>query len=212
MEKFEVFRTNIGSHMWKMNRPDSDEDIAIVYLANSRDILLTNRIDGKQTITETLDTTYYELGKVIQELKKGNVNFLWVVMSPIIISEFRNLLKELRQIVAENAAKNCYYSIKGLAKHNIYHFIEKGDQESALYKKKLNVIARTIQFGINILLYGKYLFERTDIQTKNELDDLVIRLDQVYQSSTLPKDPSPEPFDNFLIKWRLWKIDQDFRN
>ena len=92
---------------------------------------------------------------MIFHLLKGNVNYLWCVMSPIIVSSHRSSLKELRQIVVKNLVKNCYNSIRGMAKHNIYHFIEKGDMDSLLFKKKLNVIGRTLNFGINLLTFHK---------------------------------------------------------
>jgi len=205
----ELFKTNIGSHMWKMNHPKSDIDVAAVYLMDSRDFLLGKRIKGKQIQHEEYDYTFYELSMVIEHLIKGNVNYLWAVMSPIILSKYKSALQELRQIVSTNISKNCYNSISGLAKHNIYHFIEKGDRESAKYKKKLNVIGRTLKFGINALTWGKFLFDKVDIQSEDELWELKNKLDAAYKHSTLPEKPNPEPFEKYLIKWRLHKMKID---
>jgi hypothetical protein len=132
-------------------------------------------------------------------------------MSPIIISKYRNALIELRQIVATNLAKNCYNSINGLVKHNIYHYIEKYKDEGGhdLHAKKLNVIGRTLKFGINILTWGKCMFEKVDIKDVEELYVLREALNKAYMYSALPDKPNPKPFEDYLIKWRLRKMKLD---
>ncbi len=205
----ELFRTNVGSHLWQMNHEKSDIDINVVYLMDSSDWMLGKRPKGKQIQTEEYDYTYYELEHVINQLLKGNCNYLWTVMSPLIKFEWKNTLRELREIVSTNLAKNCFHSINGLSKHNIYHFIEKGDAYSLKYKKKLNVIGRTLKFGINLLLWGKCMFQKTDIKSLDELYDLKNKLNDCYVKSHLPEKPDPKPFENYLIKWRIKKMKMD---
>lgn len=234
-EMFELFTTVIGSHMWNMQHPDSDIDYATIYMADSRDILLSKNIKGKQVQDDFVDRTYYELGHFISNLLKGNVNFIWAVMSPLIEKEYKTSLRELREITSRNLAKNCFYSINGLAKHNIYHFItgtksttidvgyitEKKmaknwtsksreiDRESALYKKKLNVIGRTLKFGINLLTWGKCMFQKVDIKTEEELWELKTKLNEAFKNSMLPEKPDKEPFEKYLIKYRLHKMKKE---
>ena len=208
-KKLELFRTNVGSHMWKMNRPDSDVDMCVVYMMNSKDNLLGKHIRGKQTQEGEIDTVYYELGHMINHLIKGNVNFIWAVMSPIKIQEYKSSLRELREIVMTNLSKNCFNSINGLTKHNIHHFIDKGDRYSKLYQKKLNVIGRTLKFGINLLTWERCLFDKSDIKTDDELWDLKNKLNEAYKNSSLPEKTEREPFEKYLIKWRLHKMKED---
>lgn len=205
----ELFSTNVGSHMWKMNHENSDIDVCTVYLQDSKEFILGNRPKGKQTQEGDYDYTYYELGLFIKNLIKGNVNYLWGIMSPIVIGKYKSAFEELRQIVSTNLAKNCYHSVNGLAKHNIYHFINGGDKYSAKYKKKLNVIGRTLKFGINILTWGKCMFEKVNIENDEELYVLKESLNKAYMYSSLPETPNPEPFEKYLIKWRIHKMKLD---
>lgn len=205
----ELFKSIVGSHMWGMNRPDSDIDYNTVWLAPSVDILLGKQIKGKFVQENKIDTTYYELGDVVNQLIKGNVNYIWMVASPVVEFEHDSSKRALYQIFVENMSKAPYHSIMGMSKHNLYHFIERGDRESALYKKKLNVIGRTLQFGINMLLYEKILFEKTQIKTREELDLLVIRLNEAYKGSILPENPNPEPFHKYLLKWRMYDLEYE---
>lgn len=203
----ELFKTCIGSHMWKMNHDYSDKDVAIIYIADTRDILLGKKIKGKQKYIEEsdMDITYYEIGHVIRYLIKGNVNFIWAVMSPIIFNEYKSTLRQLREIVATQISKNIFHSINGLAQHNIYHFIQDKEKDG-IYYKKLNVIARTLKFGINALIWGKYMFEKTSITTEDELYKLKEQLNNAYNTSTLPEKPNREMYERYLIKWRLFKM------
>jgi len=243
-EKFRLFTTVIGSHIWQMNRPDSDLDLVVVYMMDSKDVLLNKYIKGKQTQKENIDTVYYEISHVINNLLKGNCNYLWAVMSPIVKYEYKSAFRELREIVSTNLAKNAFYSINGLSTHNIYHFIEgtkreeieleddyslgyiskkeykikkkkwtsksrEIDPKSNIYKKKLNVIGRTLQFGINLLVWGKCMFEKVDIKKPEELWELKNQLNGAYKNSHLPEKPDPGPFEKYLIKWRLHKLQKD---
>jgi len=214
-----LFTTIVGSHMWGMERSDSDIDYATIYVANSKDILLNKQIRGKQIQNDKVDETYYELGHFISNLLKGNVNFLWAVMSPLVENEYKTSLRELREITSINIAKNCFYSINGLAKHNIYHFItgtkkwtsknREIDRESLLYKKKLNVIGRTLKFGINLLTWEKCLFEKVNIETEDELWELKNQLTEAYKNSMLKEEPDKKSFETYVIKWRLHKMKKE---
>lgn len=207
----ELFRTQIGSQMWKMDHENSDTDIAIVYMTNSRDFLLGKRVKGKFTKkeAENIDLVYYEIGHVIAQLMKGNVNFLWLVLSPLEISGYHSALDELKTITSLNLSKASYHSIKGLAKHNIYHFIENGDSESLKYKKKLGIIGRTLLFGINMLLWGKAMFKPVYPKDSYEIDYLLDRLNNALETSKLPEKPDPKPFQDYLVKYRLLKLKLD---
>ncbi|TFF90328.1 MAG: hypothetical protein EU548_03570 [Promethearchaeota archaeon] len=205
----ELFCTNVGSHIWKMNHKNSDIDLVSVYMMDSKNFLLGKQVRGKQKKDGDIDLVIYEIGHVIHHLLKGNCNFLWCVMSPIVVRKYRNALNELREVVANNLAKNCYNSINGLAKHNIYHYIEKGDRQSLLHKKKLNVIGRTLKFGINLLTWGKCMFQKVDIENEEELYLLKEQLNKAYMYSTLPEKPNKEPFEKYLIRWRLKKMRED---
>ena len=205
-----LFTTVVGSHMWKMEHMYSDLDLATVYMVNSRDSLLGKNIRGEQTFDDetNTDTTFYELGHFIHHLLKGNVNFLWAVMSPIIKADNRSSLKDLRGLVAANLSKASFYSINGLAKHNIYHFIKEKEHDG-LWMKKLNVIGRTLKFGINLLIWGKCLFQKTNIKTEEELWELKAQLNEAFKNSMLPEKPDPKPFEDYLIKHRIKQMRRD---
>lgn len=230
-ENLNLWTVNVGSHMWKMETNESDRDLTSVFLMSGDKFLIgtNSNCHFTQDKKTKIDHQRYEIGKVIQQIKKMNVNYVWTIMSPIILCQHRNWLQQLRQIVMENPSKQIYYSIQGMARNNIKRFLtdqpvimDKYDKDNECYqetitfekpklshkkyKKKLNTIGRTIQFGINYLLYGKFIYEKTNIKTKNELDELMIRLQQAFDQSSYPKHPNPKPFDNYLKKIRLYSL------
>lgn len=224
--------------MWNMQRENSDLDINEVYIMDSKDFLLQkvrrNReykgTDVYEGVEKETDVQSCELGNCVHEVIKGNVNYLWAVTSPIVIHqyEYKSALRELREITVKTIAKNCFHSINGLAEHNIYHFITgvasrtgksrrkkdkypkiEIDRNSLLYKKKLNTIGRSLKFGINVLTWGKPRYEKVEITKEEELWDLKNRLNDSYNHSHLPEYPNEAPFEKFLIKWRLKKLEID---
>jgi len=221
--------------MWGMEKPTSDLDINEVYIMDSRDFLLqqtrrNREYKGKETyngVERESDVQSCDLGNCVREVLKGNVNYLWAVTSPIVVNEYRSVLRELREIAIKTIAKNCFHSINGMAEHNIYHFItgtgsrtgkvRKGekaptreiDRNSLIYKKKLNTIGRSLKFGINVFVWGKPMFEKVEITKEEELWDLKNKLNEAYTHTFLPEKPDPVPFEKFLIKWRLKKMGMD---
>jgi hypothetical protein len=91
----ELSVTNVGSHMWKMNHENSDTDLFQIYVTDTKELLRGNfdyvhssssSNNGKQG-KEKVEIVRHELQKVIVELIDGNVNFLWGVMSPIVLNQ-----------------------------------------------------------------------------------------------------------------------------
>lgn len=193
-----LFSTVVGSHMWRMNHEKSDIDVATLYCMNPKGFLRDRTAKNYQTKSDDLDEAVYEVSNAIVQLKKMNVNYIWLVTSPIVVAEKSHWLQRLRQIVIENPSKQIYYSVRGLARNNIKDHIEKGDPRSDKYKKKLNTIGRTLKFGIHYLIYNKFVYEKVDIKSADELDELVLKLNRVYAESSLPVHPDPEPFDQYL--------------
>lgn len=211
MKFLELFSTKIGSHIWQMNHEGSDTDIGRVDIMDSRSFLLGIKVKGKHKKKDenNLDVQTQEIGHLIGLLMKGNINAIWLVMSPDIISQYGTALDELRQIVARNYSKNTYYSINGLAKNNIHDFINNGDPQSLEYKKKLGIIGRTLNFGINLLMWNEAIFKPVTVKNAKEIEYLMKRLDEVLESSSLPEKIDYKPFEEYLIKYRLLKLKMD---
>lgn len=217
-----LFATVTGSQMWQMERADSDVDIYSCYIRDSRSYQIHGRTKGSHNTTyrkkfphlgineeKEVQEQSHELERVIKYLKTGNVNFIFLVTSPLHVYEHRNSLQELRQIYIDNMSKNCYNSTLGMARNNMKDFIIHGDPQSLKYKKKLYTIGRGLQFGINLLLYKKPFYQPVYCKSKDELDTLMIKLNDAYDNSHLPNKTDPEPFDNYIVKWRLRKLQDD---
>ena len=214
-----LWKTDVGSWMWKMNRPDSDHDYYVSYIFDSRSFLLGNLHDhGHQTRNETGDESKLEVGAVVKQLLKGNVNHLWGILSPLveITSEEHDVL---RSIVKRNPATNCYNSIMGLAMHNLRDYFDSPtskqkaqnlmQENEALYRKKLNIIARSLAFGISIFEGKGYLFTPTNYTQRSEIDELLREFENAYASSSLPKKPDVSAFEKFLFECRMKNLKEN---
>lgn len=238
-----LFRTIVGSHMWNQHRSDSDTDLFECYVADTRSILLGDRYDrGKKTKGDNWEKDSFEIGHVIEMLLKGNVNFIWGVMSPkknLVATNIDPNMWDLRRIVMDNLSKATVHSIRGFAIHNLKHWfglrLEKvvnhitGEvyyytkeakpprllPEHLKYRKILNTCARTLDFGIKLLKDNILDFDHPK-GAKEPKDILLLlgELEQAYKESELPDKPDPEPFEKFLIAMRRreWLIDVIFHS
>lgn len=184
-----LFVTNCGSHMWKMERPDSDTDLFKAYIAPTYDILSgighQNSHFGQ---TDDTDTASHEVGVVINQLIKGNVNFIWGVHSPLIVEDEFGSLAHLRELTRIPSA-NCYHSIKGLAYSNYTKYVVNRDEQPELWQKRMNMVCRTLLFGINVLHRHEYWFEPVRNGTPEKVEEYLKALDDAKAETTLAQSP-----------------------
>lgn len=200
-----------GSSMWGMFVPGkSDHDRCIVRIVPTKEILSGYRIHETWPQTHTIgedgveiDTSYIEIGHLINLLLKGNINYLWSTVSPIIIKD-HPLLQELREIVMANPTKAAYHSIRGMATSQKLDEIKRPRLSGG---KGYRTAARTALFGVDLLKYWKFNFKpceaivNLDI-SEAEVENAIAMLDEAYEESPFPDKPNEEPFREFLLRVR----------
>lgn len=203
----EIFRTMVGSHMWGMQHEGSDTDYFVCYTAPAK-TLLDGTAEERGYLKSFVfkengnDIVYHEAGKVVEQLLKGNVNFLWGVMSPcMVVSNAWH--EKLKQIVRKNMAKNCYHSIHGLALHNYKKYIESGKDPS---EKRCNTIVRTLGFGISILVRREFEFFPFMGATPDDILRRIGDLEKEHDASKLPEKPNDAEYREWLLSLRLAEL------
>ena len=202
-----LFKTSVGSHMWKQNHPGSDIDLFVAFQAPSREILVGHAdMRSRHDKDETHDDAVHEIGHVVDEVLKGNVNFLWGVFSPIVVEDPHGHLAALRPLALKNMSRQCYNSIHGLAYSNYKKYIESGKDASP---KRCNTIARTIGMGVTLLLTGKIVFNAVRDAKPEDILDLTRHLDEAKDESILPDKPqhAQELYD-WLLQLRLKDLEE----
>jgi hypothetical protein len=220
-----LFRTVVGSHMWGQNHPGSDTDVFECYVAPTRDILrgtAYTRSEFDQSV-EGRDVARHEIGHVIDQLLKGNVNFVWGVTSPVVESalpityplvEGYTWLRALRLVLTANPSRNIYHSIHGLAQKNMAKYIDDprvaADLGPERIQKKLRTIVRTCEFGSR-WLNGEGADYRPGLtQAKYEPNDVIHAANVLqfnYEGSKLLDAPDPTPFRDLLERIRMDELD-----
>jgi len=201
--------TNIGSHVWLMNRPDSDVDIFTAYVVPSEDILSgRNKGYGSHHSNGDIDRVSHEIGKIVEQLIKGNINFLIGTLSPLVMFEHDDCLTMLKDIVLEyGQTKSCVHSIRGLSVHNYRKYVIGSDTAREYpITKKCNLISRTLLFGINLLNGNGFEFKPVTKQTPEDVKFLLDEFDKSVVASELPDKTDPEPFREYLLAIRMREL------
>ena len=206
-----LWTTNVGSHVWKMNRPDSDIDLFTAYIISSKDILSgRNHGCGSHNYqSHSEDRVSHEIGKIINELIKGNINFLVGTLSDLVIWQRGTVLTDLKNIIEEyGKTKACTHSIRGLAIANYRKYIQNcnTDKKEMLLTKKCNTICRTLLFGINVLEGNGFHFEPVFNCTPSDVKIAIETFDKTVISSNLSEKTNPEPFREYLLSLRLKEL------
>lgn len=216
----ELWVTEVGSQMWGMETFASDHDFITIYVARHYDTLtgyMTNTLPQKTDVKvdwldKPLDVAGMEIGHLIHLLKKGNVNAIWAVMSPQIVSNimanpFHRDHVELRRIVKENVSAQTYYSVKGMAVSQLADVEKRAGVRSP--EKSLASAMRTIRFGIRLLEQGEIYIEQRPSKTgysegevRAELDHLDMQFEKAVSDAILPPISAPKPFDDYLFNIR----------
>ena len=200
-----LFISCVGSHMWGMQSPESDIDLVMIYISPTRSILRGERVPPtvRQEIAarggEVYDTLGWEIGHLINQLIKGNVNAIWYVSSPLIIKP-SPIQEELSFLVQANLCRKTYHSIKGMAESQIKSEEEPTKRPGKGYRTAL----RTINFGITLLKEGRICFAPIlHTPGAGEVMERMVQLDEAYAASSLPDLPDEEAFREFLLQRRL---------
>ncbi|MCX6674107.1 MAG: nucleotidyltransferase domain-containing protein [Methanothrix sp.] len=199
-----LFISCVGSHMWGMQSPESDIDLVMIYIAPTRAILRGESISPtvRQQITarggEIYDTLGWEMGHLINQLIKGNVNAIWYVCSPLIIKP-SFIQEELSALVEANLCRQTYHSIKGMAESQI-----KSEENPRIAGKGYKTALRTMNFGIKLLTEGSICFAPVlHTPGAEEVIEKLRRLEEAYVASRLPDRPDEDAFREFLLRLRM---------
>jgi predicted nucleotidyltransferase len=207
-----LFRTEVGSNMWGMKRPDSDVDEMVVYQQDIKEILSGYAIERARPQKVTVkngvewDTQYMEIGHLINLLIKGNVNALWTVTTPVILQD-SNVLEDLKYLVYGNGiTKASYQSIRGIAHSQLLDSERRKTSPKMFPNKSLKTSLRSVVFGINMMNTGtlKFLPIQHEV-TESEVKDAFLRFDDAYAQSKLPEKPDEALFRKFLYEVRIGK-------
>ena len=203
----ELFTTIVGSHVWKMNTPKSDLDIATVRVEPTVDIL-KNIANIKTTFVPGVeDKTSYEIGPLIEGLIKCNIDSMKMVISPIpAVYELEMYRKELCTIIYNNISKDIFNSTHGLGSGNYKKYIIGRNEIDN--PKRINTICRTLQFGITALETGKLKFEPY-YGTIEEIPEMLRDIQVARINSSLPEHSDPNPFREFLYNIRIKELNGD---
>ena len=194
-----IGETIVGSHVWKMNHKDSDVDIFQVYVEPTRRTL--DATASKRSLfiqKDNHDYAIHEAEQVVEQLLKGNINFIVGILSPE-INVTSDPFNELRKITETNLSKNCFESIKGMAMHNQLKFEKAGK----MTEKKWNQLIRILDFGIRILDGKGAKFEPVSGGFKGIFEVRLAHLQTAYDKSHLPEKPKADPFRDWLYNLRL---------
>lgn len=197
-----LFVTNVGSHTWRMNRPDSDLDLFIVHIVDSKKILMgTCDINSRYKEDENgkTDRHIHEIGAVVHQILDNNFNFIIGVLSPVVVKDW-DRLDELRELTLNNLSRKCFDSINGLAYKNYKKYVVSGKDTGNVLEKRCKLIERTLKFGIRLLAEGEIRFDSVNGCKPEDIPLLLTELRRAYENSVLPN--FPEKRDD-ILEWLL---------
>lgn len=206
MSKKTLWVMNVGSHLWGMNRPDSDLDLFECYVAPTRDILSGRTAPGGAHFSQKdgIDLQSHEVGKWVDMLLKMNLNYLIGLFSPLIYQEDNPRKRmELRHIIENGLSQQAYYPIRGMVQQNFRKYVESGADTS---ERRLNKIARVAAFGVLLLTERRLVFNAYSGSTVEDIRRFLELLDVAKRQSPLPEFTPTETVEaarNWLMHVRL---------
>lgn len=226
-----LFVTEVGSRMWGMEKFASDYDLFHCYQQPAREYLRTSTFEKSRPaksftadsewclnqpwfhntpapaipIGAEVDAQYMEIGHLVNLLKKGNVNAIWAVCSPV-VHQNSQTLRELKQITLDNLSRASYASIKGMAMSELSDATKRKAVRDP--QKNLQTCIRTLWFGHTLLTGGGVYFSPvTQDVTEADCQHEFERLDIAYETKKVGREkPDPVPFDDFLFRIRMKEI------
>lgn len=154
--------------------------------------------DGKE-----IDAQFMEIGHLVGLLKKGNVNAIWGVCSPVVHVE-STFRKALAYTVKNNLSSQTYASINGMAHSQMNDTVKRAGVRDPV--KNRNTAARTLKFGIRLIADSEIRFDPVGDTSSAEVGELFRQLDEARDNSPLPDEVNPDPFERFLYDIRISEL------
>ena len=201
-----LFKTVTGAHIWHMEHEGSDTDVFECYQTPTSELLKGE--GGIRSFFEphkesNRDIARHEIQTVVNQLLKGNLNFVIGVMSPIV--EYTTPVhKELVYLFEKHPPKNVYHSTRGMAVHNVKLYYKELDN----LPKKVNTILRILNFGINYLKTGKVVFEPFT-GVRPQITSKLAELDEAYRTSSLEERIPEFRLRNILYNARIRDLNEE---
>ena len=203
--------TEVGSGMWGMRELSSDYDLVVIYSENPIDILAGRKYEANLPSKHHViirgreyDFQYMEVGHLINLLKKGNINAIWALLSPIIIHSSK-MHKDLKEYVKSYPTKAIMPSLEGMVLSQLSDAVKRASVR--LPTKSLLTAMRTVKFGENVM-YGEYLFN--PISNDYSETEILDRLETLKRNMTIAKIYSQIPnigLEDLLYQHRLYFLD-----
>lgn len=221
-EYTELWRSEIGSGMWGVQKKDID--IMIIYCVNTNKILRGEHVyitrpnkkykEPKRYGEYDVEEQSQELGHLVNKLIDGNVNAIWSVMSHFkeIPAIYLNIHNDLNTIVRSNLSKSSYKSIRGMAISQYLDNTKRANAVNMTVGKAYRGAWRVAEFGVRLLLDNKIIFKAHPhdyIPTEEEVMNKIKELDEAYESSTLPEKSNEDEFRDFLYHVRLGFMERE---
>lgn len=205
-----VLETVVGSHAWGMDHEGSDLDLFRVKVTHAGDILRGEHggVSSSQSSgpERDVDVVTHSAGKVVEQLLKGNVNYVLGVLSPL-PQEALEHGRVLRDLVRGNLSVSTYWSVQGLCHSNYDKYYAKDKDRS---RHRAAKVKRIHDFGVRLLRDEEVVFEDPrpctwdDFDAYNEDGRWVFpELEGAYEDTSLPESPPEEPFRNWLMDARI---------
>lgn len=205
-----AYITEIGSRMWGMATPTSDSDREYVYIVPTRDIL-SGRYPGHRVVAKKfvedgvqVDAQFKEIGHIITQLIKGNINAVWSVTTPNVIAGTAGF-RQLRRVTLANLSKHIYPSIHGYATA----MIRDADRvtEPVALRKRRRAAYRIANQGVELFSVGKIRYQPApDEVTPAMLNEILIALADAYATTDLPDTGDADAFHEFLYDVRMVEL------
>jgi predicted nucleotidyltransferase len=210
MRRKVLLKAEVGSGMWGMKHPGSDTDLFVVYKVPTSEILSgavnpgVGRGHSSQDKVAQVDSAAFELQHVINELLKGNINFIWGITSQMVETETIDMVW-LRSIVLKTAAKSISHSARGLAASCIRDVDTGKTTEKRQVVKKYRQAIRTLRFASNWLMGRGAVFQSVPEEeaTRQEYAISLWAFEYSLQYSRLPEKVDASEFRELLLFVRL---------
>jgi hypothetical protein len=145
------------------------------------------------------DFSYLEIGHFCHQLKKGNINMMWALLSPIVIYTVPEM-GTLRSIVASIHTTAIVPSGIGMTVSQLNDVMKRADRRDP--QKSLNTAYRTITFVMNHLTFNQWKFEPVTYEiTEKMVTDRVEVIRDFAKHAKLPGMPV-ELIEEWLFRAR----------